>query len=493
MDQKDFTELKRSNAAARLCYTMINAVLIVCYIVEVVKEARSIGYFIVFALLALIPLIITYYLYYENPESRIVRYVIAGGFEIFYLFIIFTTVSPVAYVYAMVLSLIFLVYNDRQLITGFLIGITAGNIIQIVVLGIRGEIAAEDMANLEIRIGSLVLFSIFMVIATMTMQNINQMKITAIEEEKERTAKLMKDILQASEKLTTDIGMVSEKMATLENSAAKTMSSMEEVAQGTNDTAESVQLQMEKTEQIHSIILKVHQVSDMLENNTQTTRKELNHAQKNLDNLIEQVNLSKEENANVSAELSELNEYTNQMQSIIQMIDEITTQTSLLSLNASIEAARAGEAGRGFAVVASEISALATQTQTATDNITVLINNISSELDKVVTVVESMIQNSNIQNEAAHSTALSFNEINASAEEVSDKSLMLKDLVEELTNANQAIVEGIETISAATEEVTAHSNETFESSAENSEVTTEVGRIIEELNQMAQELANQGE
>lgn len=65
------------------------------------------------------------------------------------------------------------------------------------------------------------------------------------------------------------------------------------------------------------------------------------------------------------------------MHSIIELIDNITTQTSLLALNASIEAARAGEAGRGFSVVASEISNLATQTQDATVDITTLIENIS--------------------------------------------------------------------------------------------------------------------
>jgi methyl-accepting chemotaxis protein len=102
-----------------------------------------------------------------------------------------------------------------------------------------------------------------------------------------------------------------------------------------------------------------------------------------------------------------------------------------------------------------------------------------------------MIQNSKEQSEAAHGTAACFQEINTSAESVYDESSRLRQLVEELTHANRAIVEGIETISAATEEVTAHSNETFESSAENSEITNEVGHIIEELNQMAHELVNQ--
>ena len=179
---------------------------------------------------------------------------------------------------------------------------------------------------------------------------------------------------------------------------------------------------------------------------------------------------------------------TDQMQSIIELINGITTQTSLLSLNASIEAARAGEAGRGFAVVASEISNLATQTQQATVDITSLISNISSELSQVIAVIEQMIQNAEEQNVAANNTAKSFTEITNRTNQVATQAGQLNQLVKELTDANSVIAQGIATISAATEEVTAHSNETFETTSENSEITGEVGSIIEELNQMAQKL-----
>lgn len=490
MNKDSISEMQRSNLASILCYTIMNAVLVLCYLVEVIKKDRTVGYFVLFCILALIPLVITHLLYRNGKENGYVKYVIAGGFGIFYIFIIFTTVSPVAYVYAMVLALILLTYNDSKLNYIFSAGIVLSNIVHVAVMAFGHQIKSGDMANVEIRIGSVVLFAIYMIIATSVLRQNNKKKLDMIEEEKIHSDRLMEQLLHTSEKITTDIKMVSEKMGVLENTAAKTMSSMEEVAQGTNDTAESIQLQMEKTEEIHATILRVNDASDMIDENIKTTQIELEKAQIDINSLIQHVNISNKENERVSAELSELNEYTSQMQSIIHMINEITTQTSLLSLNASIEAARAGEAGRGFAVVASEISALAAQTQTATDNITVLIGNISGELVKVVAVVEEMIENSNAQNAAANGTASSFKEIVSSAEAVYGESVVLKHLVEELTKANQVIIDGIETISAATEEVTAHSSETFESSAENSEITSEVGKVIEDLNQMAQELMN---
>ena len=488
MNNNTKSDMTMSNFVSILSYTIINVILIACYIIEVVKGARTIGYFTVFCILALLPMILAYVTYLRNKDNNITKYVIMVGFGIFYLFIIFTTTSPVAYVYAFLIATVLLVYNDLKLTILFSSGISLGNIIHVAYLGVSKQIEKDQLANIEIRLASVVLFSVFMVLASKVMNKLNQRKLDEISAEKDRTSQLMDNILQTSKRITSDIEVVTGKMSVLEDSANKTMSSMEEVAQGTSDTADSIQHQMEKTEEIQGTIQRVNMVSDKIDSNLNNTKRELQNAQKNIDDLIERVNISNEENAKVSKELAELNEYASQMQSIVSLIESITSQTSLLSLNASIEAARAGEAGKGFAVVATEISGLATQTQDATESIAALINNISKELEQVVEVVEGMIGNSNIQSDAAHNVADSFEVINVSANEVFEESNNLKALVEELTVNNQAIVEGIETISAATEEVTAHSTETYESSAENSEITNEVGQIIQGLNDMAQDL-----
>ena len=77
---------------------------------------------------------------------------------------------------------------------------------------------------------------------------------------------------------------------------------------------------------------------------------------------------------------------------VVKMISSIAAQTNLLALNATIEAARAGEAGRGFAVVAGEVKSLASQTATATDDITRQIAEIQAAAAEAVGAIRSIGQ-----------------------------------------------------------------------------------------------------
>lgn len=485
---QNYSDIKRSNISILLGYGLMNVILVICYLLEVLKGSRTISYYIIFCILALLPFLVTIAEYKHNPESEKIKIMLPIGFGIFYCFIIFTTFSPVAYVYSLLIAALLICYGSPRLSALYMSATFLANIVQIVYGFFTNHYTSNDLPNIEIRIASYLLFSLYLIVSANNINTSNDKKLKTMEQDKEQISNMMNQLLAASKQLATSIGIVSEKMNILEASTNHTMASMQEVTQGTTDTAESIQLQLEKTNQIQNTIEQVKNRSSVMTEALEDTRAELNSSRENIDTLIDRTKISNDANENVSKELEELNTYTVQMHSIIELIDNITTQTSLLALNASIEAARAGEAGRGFSVVASEISNLATQTQDATVDITTLIENISKELEEVIRVIAQMIENAKEQNKAASNTAKSFSAIADKTTMVYEEAAQMKSIVAELTNANNIIASGIETISAATEEVTAHSNETYEITSENTKTTAEIGRIIEELDQMTKDL-----
>ena len=467
----------RANRFTVTGYTIYNAVLLACYLVEVIKGSRTGGYFAIFAALSILPLAAIWIVYKRNPASENLKRILIYSYAVFYTFTIFTTVSPVAFVYGALVSLFVIVYGEKRLSFGAAGGIFLLNLIHVIYMAANGMITPQDLPNVEIRIGFTLLFALFMVMATNVIISNNEAKMKAITQEKD------------SENMIGDILTVSEKMTTLEDSVTKTKASMEEVTNGTNDTADSVQSQLLKTEEIQQVIERVEHVSDTIESDMDEASKEVAQGKNKIDELISQVETSDEASKKVATELDKLTAYASQMQGIVDIIGNITDQTSLLSLNASIEAARVGEAGKGFAVVASEISALADQTQEATVNIAELIGNISEELTEVVNVVSYLIDNNKLQSIAATETASSFETIASRTQDIHQLTEELTGLVSSLAQSNEAIVDSIQTISAATEEVTAHSSVTLESSEENSSIVVEVGDIVEELQALAERLS----
>ena len=237
-----------------------------------------------------------------------------------------------------------------------------------------------------------------------------------------------------------------------------------------------------------AIVDTAKEVTITISTNVSQTEQTITLGKENIEQLLSSVGQSETVGATVAEKMNELMENTKKMNSIVETINSIANQTSLLSLNASIEAARAGEAGRGFAVVAGEIQSLAGQTGEATVNITKLINDINTSIQEVFRSTNQMMENNKTQNQAVETMAATFEDIEACVSNIQEVSSSLNEVVAELVRSNETIVTGINTVSAVTQEVSAHANETLEDTEKNASVVEEVTDVIFSIYEKAKQL-----
>lgn len=198
------------------------------------------------------------------------------------------------------------------------------------------------------------------------------------------------------------------------------------------------------------------------------------------------------ENSTNSSELevviAKMNEQSQQIGAIINIIAGIADQTSLLALNASIEAARAGENGRGFAVVAEEVRALADETMSATEDITNKINEMQVQSEKAVDFVNKNALGVGKINETVQQTEIIFDKI-------SDELQKLIVGIETITSYNfevdkkkDNILEMLNHITQSAEETSTSIEEISSSSEDQAATMVQITTSFSQLNEMVKDL-----
>ena len=479
------------NKTALIGITIMNVVLALAYLLEVFKDARSIGSYCVIAALCLGPAIAGIVMYCLNKQSALIRYVCGFGFALLYAYIMFTSTTELVFCYIIVFFVILIVYMDFNLLGVLSAYAMIVNIALLVKKAIEGNLKGVVLTNAEISLACLLMTGVFTVMSIYKISQINKANVGKAAAEKEQSEALLNTTLSVADSMTGNIeGAVSE-TDSLKEAIELTQQAMTNLADGTNEAVEAIEAQKLST-------MKINEYIKGVEDSVESIVKEVTEAEENLEagnvimkDLLTQVKVSEESNALVAEKMEGLKEYAGKMQDIMGLIRNVANQTSMLALNASIEAARAGEAGKGFAVVATEISSLSTQTNSATGDIDQLIENIVKSVEEVTQAMEKLVEGSELQNQYVDNTASSFEKIRKSTQGISCQVSQLQEAVEIVTEENDQVEKQIEHVAHTMEEVTSSADETLENCNTNLDSIAKVVALMDSLKEDATKLKNE--
>jgi methyl-accepting chemotaxis protein len=304
------------------------------------------------------------------------------------------------------------------------------------------------------------------------------------------------DLSQRTEEREDEIGAISKEFnifmahfQSLIKSINQTVDSLSEstnvVSKSVNKTSEGLQNQALESDMVATAVTEMGVTASEIANNAHATKEKTDEAsikvgtgKERLDNTVLNINQLSNDLVIAEKEILNLEEKSNGITSVLEVIKGIAEQTNLLALNAAIEAARAGEQGRGFAVVADEVRTLAVRTQDSTSEITTIINELQTTTSGIVKTMNHCKERGLSSVSQAQDTELVLNEIILNVEDIADMTVQVATAVEEQSAVVQDVDRNIVRIRDIGEQVASDSQE-------NARASQDVANLAKELHKEA--------
>ncbi len=250
-------------------------------------------------------------------------------------------------------------------------------------------------------------------------------------------------VIKGIKNATEELGAVSDDFKhifhDMEESLKITQDSVNTIADNTVTQASQTADMKEKIDAIGELIAMISENVDALN----ASADKMQQCNLSADNIMSELIAISKKNGEEIEHVREQSKLTNdsaqQIQTVTDIIADISSQTNLLALNASIEAARAGEHGKGFAVVAEQIRTLADQSRESTEKINQLVADLMNKANVSVEITEKVSEAVSLQNEKIDQTKDIFTTLNEEIEQVGSAISGIGSEIEELKTHSDVI------------------------------------------------------
>lgn len=491
--EKKFRQL--ANKLALAIWISIVSILSVAYTIELIKGSKGLAFFIVFLILAWLPIILGILaLKIKGMDTNWFKEIIAVGYGIFFTYVMFTAETVITFSYTFPVAGMLILYKNR----GLLLRVAGANILVVIAnfvrIAVTGQMTERSLPDFEVQLACTILCYVSNLLALSYLMKSEKTLLGAVEGNLKKVVHTIETVKEASNSIVDGMTVVRELSEENRQSANSVVGSMEHLTAKNEVLQDRTNSSMEMTQTINT---QVENTATMIQEMVVLMQQSVGNA-KNSSMQLEKVVNSTNEMAELSAEVEKiLQDFQREFEMVkaeTGTIEKITSQTNLLALNASIEAARAGEAGKGFAVVADEIRNLSTGTKASSTSIMEALMHLEETSGKMMTAITKTIEliNANLNdvrqvNESVTSItndSIKLGEniqvVDAAMQEVEKSNRNMVDNMQQVTEVMHEMTESI----ADADDHTKVMRSKYQETSQNVEkIEGVVGKLVEELGQ----------